>query len=196
MQNNDQLLGAAQGGATLIETTLGLLVVLFFAGLCLELMQAHQTRHLITLALQEAARVAAVTRANPEYWRPALIRGLRPTYASKAAQHQHARSTQLHGLAPYSVEVMPHARARQSQYHGTVLNPPHPGQPTDAVLHLRLTYLYVPKQPWLRAAIKAMGELSTAPQGEHTRLLKSARVSGLIPIVVEYKVLMHTELPD
>jgi hypothetical protein len=196
MQNNDQLLGAAQGGATLIETTLGLLVVLFFAGLCLELMQAHQTRHLITLALQEAARVAAVTRANPEYWRPVLTRGLRPTYASKAAQHQHARLTQLHGLAPYSVEVLPHARARQSQDHGAVLNPPHPGQPTDAVLHLRLTYLYVPKQPWLRAAIKAMGELSTAPQGEHTRLLKSARVSGLIPIVVEYKVLMHTELPD
>ena len=195
MQNNDQLLGAAQGGATLIETTFSLLVVLFFAGLCLELMQAHQTRHLISLALQEAARVAAVTRANPEHWRPVLIRGLRLTYTSTAAQYQHARLTQRHGLAPYSVEVLPHAPARQRQGHDALLDTPHPGQPTDAVLHLRLTYLYVPKQPWLKAAIKALGELSAAPQGGHIRLLKAARASGLIPIVVEYKVLMHTDLP-
>ena len=196
MQNNDQLSGTAQGGATLIETTLGLLVVLFLSGLCLEMMQAHQTRHLVSLALQETARVAAVTRANPEHWRPALVRGLRPTYSNKAAQHQHARLTQLHGLAPYSVEVLPHARTRQTQGHGALLTRPNAGQPTDAVLHLRLTYLYVPKQPWLRAAIKMMGELSATPQGVHMRLLKAARASGLIPIVVEYKVLMHSDLPD
>jgi hypothetical protein len=196
MQNNDQLSGTAQGGATLIETTLGLLVVLFLSGLCLEMMQAHQTRHLVSLALQETARVAAVTRANPEHWRPALVRGLRPTYSNKAAQHQHARLTQLHGLAPYSVEVLPHARTRQTQGHSALLTRPNPGQPTDAVLHLRLTYLYVPKQPWLRAAIKMMGELSATPQGVHMRLLKAARASGLIPIVVEYKVLMHSDLPD
>ena len=196
MQNNDQLSGTAQGGATLIETTLGLLVVLFLSGLCLEMMQAHQTRHLVSLALQETARVAAVTRANPEHWRPALVRGLRPTYSNQAAQHQHARLTQLHGLAPYSVEVLPHARTRQTQGHGALLTRPNPGQPTDAVLHLRLTYLYVPKQPWLRAAIKMMGELSATPQGVHMRLLKAARASGLIPIVVEYKVLMHSDLPD
>ena len=190
MQNNDQRPKAAQGGTALIETTLGLLVVLFFAGLCLELMQTHQTRHLISLALQEAARVAAVTRANPEHWRPVLIRGLRPTYASAA------QITELHGLAPYSVEILPHARAWQIQGHGALLNPPQPGQPTDAVLHLRLTYLYVPKQPWLRTALKVMGELSATPRGGHTRLLKTARASGLIPIVVEYKVLMHSDLPD
>ena len=41
-----------------------------------------------------------------------------------------------------------------------------------------------------------MGELSAMPQGVHTRLLKAARASGLIPIVVEYKVLMHSDLPD
>ena len=160
------------------------------------MMQAHQTRHLVSLALQETARVAAVTRANPEHWRPALVRGLRPTYSNKAAQHQHARLTQLHGLAPYSVEVLPHARTRQTQGHGALLTRPNPGQPTDAVLHLRLTYLYVPKQPWLRAAIKMMGELSATPQGVHMRLLKAARASGLIPIVVEYKVLMHSDLSD
>ena len=196
MQNNDQRPKAAQGGTALIETTLGLLVVLFFAGLCLELMQTHQTRHLISLALQEAARVAAVTRANPEHWRPVLIRGLRPTYASAAAQSQHAQITELHGLAPYSVEILPHARAWQIQGHSALLKPPQPGQPTDAVLHLRLTYLYVPKQPWLRTVLKVMGELSATPRGGHTRLLKTARASGLIPIVVEYKVLMHSDLPD
>jgi hypothetical protein len=196
MQNNDQLSGAAQEGTALIETTLGLLVVLFFVGLCLELMQTHQTRHLISLALQEAARVAAVTRANPTHWRPVLIQGLRPTYASVAAQSQHARITGLHGLAPYSVEVLPHARARQIQGHGSLVKPPQPRQPTDAVLHLRLTYLYVPKQPWLRAAIKVMSALSAAPRGGHMRLLKTARSSGLIPIVVEYKVLMHSDLPN
>jgi len=196
MQNNDQLSGAAQEGTALIETTLGLLVVLFFVGLCLELMQTHQTRHMISLALQEAARVAAVTRANPTHWRPVLIQGLRPTYASVAAQSQHARITGLHGLAPYSVEVLPHARARQIQGHGTLVKPPQPRQPTDAVLHLRLTYLYVPKQPWLRAAIKVMSALSAAPRGGHMRLLKTARASGLIPIVVEYKVLMHSDLPN
>ena len=196
MQNSDQLLGVAQRGTTLIETTFGLLVVLFFAGLCLELMQTHQTRHLMSLALQETARVAAVTRANPKHWRPVLIRGLRPTYAGTAAQHQHARLTQLHGLAPYFVEALPHARARQSQGKDALLKSRHPGQPTDAVLHLRLTYLYVPKQPWIRTAIKVMGELSAMQSGGHATLLKQARAAGLIPIVVEHKVLMHSDLPD
>ena len=196
MQNSDQLLGVAQRGTTLIETTFGLLVVLFFAGLCLELMQMHQTRHLMSLALQEAARVAAVTHANPKHWRPVLIRGLRPTYAGITARQQHARSTELHGLAPYSVEVLPHVRARQPQGKDALLKSHHPGHPTDAVLHLRLTYLYVPKQPWISTAIKMMGELSTVQAGGHATLLKQARTAGLIPIVVEHKVLMHSDLPD
>ena len=195
MQNNNQRPEADQGGTALIETTLGLLAVLFFAGLCLELTQTHQTRYLISLALQEAARVAAVTHANPGHWRPVLIRGLRLTYASIAAQRQHARLTQAHGLDPYYVEVLDPARVRQSQGKDVPFKPRRSGQPSEEVLHLRLSYLYVPKQPWLRTVIKVISELSATQQESHARLLKAARDSGLIPIVVEYKVLMHSDLP-
>lgn len=185
-----------QRGTALIEATLGLLGVLFLAGLCFEFAQAHQTRHLISLALQEAARVAAVTHANPTKWRPALTQGLRATHVSKATQALHAQSTERAGLAPYYVDILGPDRARTAQNRVFKVKPRHTGQPTRDILHLRLTYLYVPKQPWLRSAIRSMSRIGTQAKAEHQELRAQARRAGFIPLVTEYKVLMQSDLPE
>jgi hypothetical protein len=186
----------SQRGTALIEATLGLLTVLFLAGLCIEFAQAHQTRHLISLALQEAARVAAVTHANPAKWRPALTQGLRATYASKAAQHQHGQLTQRAGLAPYSVDILAPERASTAQNKVFRVKPRHSGHPPDDVLHLRLTYLYVPKQPWLSSAIRTMSRLGSNAKAGYQQVPARARQAGFIPLVAEYKVLMQSDLPE
>ncbi len=186
----------SQRGNVLSEATLGLLAVLFLAGLCIEFAQAHQTRHLISLALQEAARVAAVTHANPAKWRPALIQGLRATYASKAAQHRHGKSTQRAGLAPYYVDIVAPDRARAAQNKVFIVKPRHSGQPPDDILHLRLTYLYVPKQPWLSSVIRSLSRLGSKARAGHQQVLAQARRAGFIPLVAEYKVLMQSDLPE
>ena len=185
-----------QRGTALIEATLGLLAVLFLAGLCIEFAQAHQTRHLISLALQEAARIAAVTHANPAKWRPALIQGLRATYISKAAQHQHGQSTQRAGLAPYYIDILGPGSARAAQNKVFTAKPRHSGQPTRDVLHLRLTYFYVPKQPWLGSAIRSASQLGAQAKAEPQDLRAQARRAGFIPLVTEYKVLMQSDLPE
>lgn len=185
-----------QRGTALIEATLGLLTVLFLAGLCIEFAQAHQTRHLISLALQEAARVAAVNHANPAKWRPALIQGLRATYASKAAQEKHWKSTQRLGLAPHYVDILAPARARTAQHKLFTVKSRDSGQPPDEVLHMRLTYLYVPKQPWLSSAIRSMSRIGSQTKTGDQHVLAQARGAGLIPLVAEYKVLMQSDLPD
>lgn len=185
-----------QRGTALIEAALGLLAVLLLAGLCIEFMQAHQTRHLISLALQEAARVAAVTHANPAKWRPALIQGLRATYVSKAAQQQHGQSTQRAGLAPYYIDILGPGSVRTTQNKVFTAKPRHSGQPTRDVLHLRLTYFYVPKQPWLGSAIRSTSRLSTPAKTGPPELRAQARNAGFIPLVTEYRVLMQSDLPE
>lgn len=185
-----------QRGTALIETTLALLVILFLTGLCVEFAQAHQSRYLISLALQEAARVAAVTHANPAQWRQALTKGLRTIYASETAQHQHGQLTGRAGLAPYYIEILAPARARTAQNSVFTVKPRHSGQPTQDVLHLRLTYLYVPKQPWLGSAIRSMSRIGNQAKAGHPEMRAQARRAGFIPLVTEYKVLMQTDLPD
>jgi Flp pilus assembly protein TadG len=185
-----------QRGTALIEATLGLLSVLFLAGLCFEFAQAHKTRHLMSLALQEAARVAAVTHANPAQWRPALHQGLRAIHISKTAQSLHAQTTQRAGLAPYYIDILGPARAHTTQTRVFTVKPRHSGQPPDDVLHMRLTYLYVPKQPWLSSAIRSMSRISTQARAEHKELRAQARRAGFIPLVTEYKVLMQSDLPE
>lgn len=185
-----------QLGTALIEATLSLIAALLLASLCIEFAQAHQTRHLISLALQEAARVAAVTHANPAKWQPALTRGLRATYTSKAAQHRHGQLTQRLGFAPYYVDILAPALARAAQNKTFSVKPHHSGQPTQEVLHLRLTYLYVPKQPWLGGVIRSISRISKGAKASSQVLRARARRAGLIPLVTEYKILMQSDLPE
>lgn len=196
MKRNEQLYAAQQKGTALLEATLALLVILFLGGLCIELAQMHQTRYLSSLALQETARVAAVTHANPLRWRPILAQSLRPTYASALAEQRHTRMIQREGLHPYYPEVLSPERARQAQSKPFMIKPRRHGQPSDAVLHLRLTYVYMPKQPWLRSTIKAIAHFSPTQMPKYSHLNAQIRSAGLIPIVVEHKILMQSDLPD
>lgn len=195
MPTNNSLIRLGQKGTALVETTLGLLVVLFIAGLCLEVAQVHQVRHLLSLALQEAARIAAVTRANPAHWRPVLARGVRLTYASRRSQTNHTQLTQRHGIEPFCAEIVSPPYPGKASTQG-IRTHPRRKHVTDTVLHLRLIYIYAPKQPWLAAAIKAIHRLDTQPKRPACARLARARAAGFIPVVVEHKVLMQSELPD
>ncbi|MBZ1351375.1 hypothetical protein KZZ10_12030 [Alcaligenaceae bacterium LF4-65] len=195
MPTNKSRTRLSQKGTALIETTLGLLVVLFIAGLCLEVAQVHQIRYLLSLALQEAARIAAVTRANPTHWHPVLARGVRLTYASRRSQTNHAQLTRRSGLEPFCAEIVSPTRTGKASTQGVRTHPRREHAP-DTVLHLRLIYIYAPKQPWVAAAIKAMHRRDTKPTRPACAKLAQARAAGFIPVVVEYKVLMQSELPD
>jgi hypothetical protein len=157
-----------QRGAALAETILALLPLLMLASLGLELARGYQVRQLLTLALHETARVAAVHQADPLQWQPALNRAL-IRLSLVGAQHQQLQLQHQFGMPLWHAEQLLSA-------HNTI--------------HLRLTYLHRPMQEWLRLSIKQIYRSTYAWQGVRSRSA-SAWKEGLIPIEVQYRVLRH-----
>jgi hypothetical protein len=161
--SNDRI--QTQRGAALAECVLALLPILLVGSLCLELARGYQLRHLLTLSLQEAARVAAVHHAEPQSWQPVLKRSLSrlfipPGRFNNAHMRQEAARRDFE-----SRFKLPLWRAFQVA--------------SDAdTIHLRLIYLHRPMQEWLRILLQELR------QDKH----------GLIPIVVDYRVLRQHSL--
>jgi hypothetical protein len=151
-----------QSGAALVEAMLALLPILLIGSLCIELARGYQTRHLLILSMQETARVAAVQHADPQRWQPAL-------------KHSLARL-----FVPAGRFASPQARleatrqAFQARFQLPLWRMQRISSTPDTI-HLRLIYFYQPLQEWLRML------LQTFHIGEQ----------GLIPIVVDYRVLRH-----
>lgn len=173
-----------QAGTAIVETLLALLPVLLIGSLCIELARGYQVRHLLTLSLHQAARIAAVHHAAPHKWQPALQDSVSllfvppGRYQSPQARRDAAR--QLH-----------ERRFGLPLWQATQLASPHD------TIHLRLTYLHSPMQEWLRRMLQAL--FSMIDQKEHHlgrqhTVEQRARRQGLIPIVVEYRVLRHRSL--
>lgn len=166
------------------ETLLALLPVILIASLCIELARGYQIRQLLTLSLQETARVAAVHQGAPHIWQPALRDALTTLFVpagrfhSPQARRDAARDefAKRFGLPLWEV-------VRQ------------PG-PAD-IIHLKMTYLHAPMQDWLRTLLKALSGISSSLQkkqnpGQH--LEQRAWALGLIPIVIEHRVLRQRSL--
>jgi hypothetical protein len=156
-----------QQGAALLECMFALLPILLVGSLCLELARGYQVRHLVILSLQEAARVAAVHHADPQEWQPALKRSLSRLFIPAG---RFANAHLRHEAARLDFESrfkLPLWRAFQV------------ASDSDTI-HLRLIYLYRPMQEWLRILLQKLR------QEKH----------GLIPIVVDYRVLRQHSLGE
>lgn len=173
-----------QVGASAIETLLALLPILFTGCLCIELARGYQVRHVLTLSLQDAARIAAVHQAASEKWQPALRRALSTLFV------------------PAGRFASPHLRqdaASQSikQRFGLPLWEATQLASTPDTIHLKMIYLYCPMQEWLRRMLQAIYRMKDGPGnrwGQEYPLEQRARLQGLIPIVIEYRVHRHRSL--
>lgn len=182
-----------QRGLALAETALALLPVLLTGSLCLELARGYQVRHLLGLALQETARVAAVHQGDPQYWHPTLRQALSRLYlpsgrfanAGLRLEHERLQFQQRYGRAMWHAERI-----------GTGLGAKASGSANAnaETIHLRLTYLYRPMQSWLSLTIGKVYS-ATAPWEGSTERNRSAWRQGLIPIVIEVRTLKHRSTP-
>jgi hypothetical protein len=173
-----------QTGTAIVEMLLVLLPVLLTGSLCLELARGYQVRHLLTLSLHQAARIAAVHHAAPHKWQPALEDSISllfvppGRYQSPQARRDAARQshTRRFGLPLWQATQL-------ASSHDTI--------------HLRLTYLHSPMQEWLRRMLQALFNMidrqERALEPQHTVEQRAWR-QGLIPIVVEYRILRHRSL--
>jgi len=170
-----------QIGTVFAETLLVLVPTLLLSSVCLELARGFQLRHQLTLSLQAAARVAAVHHAAPQAWQPALHDALSILFvpAGRYVSPQARRDA--------SCQIFKQ-RFHLPCWYAVALTSTH------ETIHLRLTYLHRPMQEWLRVVLQNMMRLSTKLEqtGERQRSLEQqAWRLGLIPMVVEYRVLRH-----
>lgn len=173
-----------QGGVTLVEMLMALLPVILIASLCIELARGYQIRQLLTLSLQDAARVAAVHQGNAHIWQPALRDALSPLFvpAGRFATPQARReATRQAFQEKFGLPLWQAVRLVSTQ----------------ETIHLRLTYLHSPMQEWLRILLGTLFGLradSERTQPRERILERSAWRLGLIPIVIEYKIFKHRSI--
>jgi hypothetical protein len=171
----------SQRGVALAETLLTLLPILLLSSLCIELARGYQVRHLLLLSLQQAARVAAVHHAAPHVWQPVLRNALSMLFtpAGRHVSPQARRDASCQAI---------HKRFHLPCWHAVAL------ASTPETIHLRLTYLHSPMQEWFRVLLQKISELSAMLghlDGQQHTLEQQAWRLGLIPMVVEYRVLRH-----
>jgi hypothetical protein len=173
-----------QRGAALAETLIALLPILLLGSLCIELARGYQVRHLLILSLQQAARVAAVHHAAPHAWQPVLREALATVFvpAGRYGSPQARRDA--------TCQAFTHAFSLPC-WHAVAL------PSTPETIHLRLTYLHSPMQEWLRVLLQKIVGLSVKLEetaGSQRPLERAAWRLGLIPMVVEYRVLRHRSI--
>jgi len=172
-----------QRGAGALEASLALVPVLLVCLLGIELVHAHQSKQLVSLALQEAGRTASVTNADHHKANQAFEQALAPLFRP-AGQHASA-------LARLEATIARHERRYALplwQLKLTELKD-HGVHPHDSrVLQLDLIYLHEPRHSWLRHALQQSALwVSAEPNG----LRAKARQQGLVPIPLSRKVVLH-----
>lgn len=173
-----------QLGATLVEMLIALLPLIVLGSLCLELARGYQVRQLLTLSLQDAARIAAVHQGAAHFWQPALRDSLSSLFvpAGRFDTPQARRDATIEDFEK---------RFGLPLWHATRL----PGEPDT--IHLRLTYFHRPLQDWLRIMLSMFSDQlseSLTAQDSGSLLKASAWKKGLIPLVIEHRILRHRSL--
>ena len=137
-----------QRGASALEASLALVPVLLVCLLGIEFVHAHQSKQLVSLALQEAGRKASITDADHHTINQTFAQALIPLftpagqYATPLARLEAtiARHERLYALPLWQLELTELSR------HGM--------RPHDhRALQLDLLYLHEPRQAWLRQAL-------------------------------------------
>ncbi len=109
-----------QQGATLIETCLMLIPVMLAIGLAIEISHASQIRHIATLALYQAGRVASVTQAHPIAMHAAFRQAIAPLFIAYDSRKQSPEQTQARVR---HAERQRYARTQLPLWHLDILSP-------------------------------------------------------------------------
>lgn len=165
-----------QKGASTLETSLVALPVMLVCLLGFELVQAHQARHLVTLALQEAGRAAAVSPADSVKVAQAFAQALWPLFtpAGKYASAAHrldatlARYQVSYGLPVWHLTTTTLAKNRAQ---------------------LDLIYVHEPGQAWLRKVLQLSAQ--QLPALAENDLAAQARQRGLLALRLSHRVVLH-----
>lgn len=174
-----------QRGAAALEFTLVAALVLLLALGTLEAVRWQLTRQVVHLALLQAARAGATAHADPARIRAAFQQALLPLHAGSGGEAG-ARRRQASAQARIA------ARVGASPWRIEILRPDLPdsrGIFLANTLRLRLTYLYRPLLPPLRALLAALA-------GADGSYAAAAWASGLAPIAMELELEMHSHPVD
>lgn len=172
-----------QRGASALEASLALVPVLLVCLLGIEFVHAHQSKQLVSLALQEAGRRASITNAHQHKVNQAFAHALTPLftpagqYATPLARLEAtiARHERLYALPLWQLELTELSR------HGM--------RPHDhRALQLDLLYLHEPRQAWLRQALRQSARWRSTPANG---LAARAQQQGLVAMPLRRRVVLH-----
>ena len=174
---------SGQRGASALEASLAIMPVLLVCLLGVELVHAHQSRQLISLALQEAGRTASIAAADRDKINQTFAQALAPVFMP-AGQHTSASARLEATITRYErLYALPLWQLELTDLKGQGL-PPHDRR----VLRLDVIYLYEPRHSWLRQALRQSARwLSAQSDG----LAAKARQQGLVAMPLSRRVVIH-----
>jgi len=171
-------------GASALETSFAVVPVLLVCLLGLELVHAHQTKQLVSLALHEAARTASVTAADRHKVERAFALALSPLF-TPAGQHFSQLDRQQATLTRYRrFYALPLWQIERTEVNVWAEKPYE-----YRAVQLDLIYLHEPLQSWLRKVLQQSARwLSTSPNG----LIAKAQQQGLVAMRLSRRAVIHT----
>lgn len=211
-----------QRGAASIEFAVAGAMVLLLGLLGVEAARWQAVRHMVHVALMEAARAGATAHGNPIPMRDAFLQGLLPLHASvhgkagalrqlKREQAERVASADLtpwrievlrpnarafheHGRAGLNVPGAPGRRAIDNEYQDLqhARRPPRPGGPSVFEANTLALRLTYLHKPWF-APVRAI--LATLGRNDAS-YAGVARQHGLLPIQIELEIEMHSHPVD
>lgn len=173
-----------QRGASALETSLAVLPVLLVCMLGLELVHAHQTKQLVSLALHEASRQASVTAADHHEVERAFALALSPLF-TPVGQHANPLERQQATTERYRrLYALPLWQLELNEV-GVFDAKPHEYR----AVQLELIYLHEPLQSWLRKVLQqSAGWRGASPSG----LTAKAQQQGLIAMRLNRRAVIHS----
>ena len=172
-----------QRGTSALEASLAVIPVLLLCLMGLELVYAHQSKQLASLALQEAGRQASVTAADHPQVERAFALALSPLF-TPAGQHANPQARQKATIERYRrLYDLPLWQLELSEVDVWDAKPHE-----YRAVQLDLLYLHEPVHSWVRKALQqSAGWLSASPNG----LTVKAQQQGLVAMRMSRRVVIH-----
>ena len=172
-----------QRGASALEASLAIVPVLLVCMLGLELVHAHQSKQLVSLALQEAGRTASITAADRDKVNQTLTQALAPLFMP-AGQYTSALARLEATIARYErLYALPLWQLELTELTGQAAHPH-----GHRAMQLDLIYLHEPRLSWLR---QALGQSARWPSTQPDGLAAKARQQGLVAMPLSRRVVLH-----
>ncbi len=172
-----------QRGASALEASLVIVPVLLVCLLGIELVHAHQSKQLLSLALQEAGRTASITAADHYKVNQTFTQAFAPVFMP-AGQYASALARLEATIARYErLYALPLWQLKLTELTGQGV--PSHGRQT---MQLDLIYLHEPRHSWLRHALRQSARWLSA---QSNGLATKARQQGLVPMSLSRRVVLH-----